>query len=131
KLDVGDRMRDTSAGGRRIALDSIQEVRAGEDARDTGANPVVEGAASLPCPLVERHRGLDVCRCHRTPVRAVCEVSKDFRGAAGLVQSRAGGTGAFRRHAAGWVAMNGIRGCGMAYEEQLAARPFADSLHVV
>ena len=68
-----------------IALDAIEERRAGEDARHTGADSGVEGAVAFARLLVERHRRFDIGRVDRTAIRASREVGEDLLGASGLV----------------------------------------------
>ncbi len=68
-----------------IALDAIEERRAGEDARHTDTDSGVEVAVAVARLLVERHRRFDVGRVDRTTVRASREVGEDLLGARGLV----------------------------------------------
>src|ERR1700733_674915 len=79
-------MHDAGAGARRVTLDSIQKVRAGKNARDAAANSIVETAAALPRPLIKRQRRLDVCRRHRTAIRAAREICEDLRCAGRVIQ---------------------------------------------
>src|SRR2546423_588974 len=104
-------MRDTSAGISRIFLDSIQKVRARQNARDAGANPIVETAAALPRSFVKRHRRLHVPRADRTSIRTSREIREDLAGAVDLCRGRA----------------QALRRCRMAHKEPLPAGPFAKS----
>src|SRR5580658_7278281 len=115
-------MRDAGAGTSRVALDSIQKVGARKNARDAGANPIVETAAALPRVLVKRKRRLDVVRRYRTPIGAARKTGEDLHRTDVLIW-RSTGSG-FGRNAAGACA-------GMTDKEPLPAGPFAQAAHTV
>ena len=71
------RMRSARLHACRILLDAIEERRAGENAREPGANASVEVALRVARLPVELHRRLDVFGVHRPAIGAAREVGED------------------------------------------------------
>src|SRR5579863_615879 len=106
-------MRHAGRSAGRILLDSIQKVRAGKNARDAGANPIVESTAGLPRLFVKRERRLDLLGSDRTPISPPCEICENLRCAGHLVR--------ICPRTRAW----------MAHKEPSPAWPFAKPKHVV